>query len=96
MPGLMSVRRKFGPAKPLAGVRVTVEGAIAPGSCTVVMNHQSLIDIPIGFSIVPGPLPLVPTRRKYARGYPGVSPLIRVARLPLVGQTRKENQGIYE
>ena len=71
-------------------MRVTVEGAIGPGPCTVVMNHQSLIDIPIGFSIVPGPLPLVPTRRKYARGYPGVSPLIRVARLPLVGQTRKD------
>jgi 1-acyl-sn-glycerol-3-phosphate acyltransferase len=76
--------------KILAGVTVSVEGAIAPGSCTVVMNHQSLIDIPIGFSIVPGPLPLIPTRRRYARGIPGVSPLVRVARLPLVGQTKKD------
>jgi 1-acyl-sn-glycerol-3-phosphate acyltransferase len=76
--------------KIIAGVRVTVEGTIGPGPVTVVMNHQSLIDIPIGFNIVPGPLPLIPTRRKYARGFPGVSPLVRVARLPLVSQTRKD------
>lgn len=74
----------------LAGVRVSVEGTIGPGSCIVVMNHQSLIDIPIGFSIVPGPLPLIPTRRRYAWGIPGVSPLIRVGRLPLIGQTKKD------
>ncbi len=72
-----------------AGVRVTVDGHIGPESCIVVMNHQSLLDIPIGFSIVPGPLPLIPTRRRYAWGIPGVSPFVRVARLPLIGQTRQ-------
>ena len=85
-----NARNTLGLLRVLAGVRITVEGAIAPGSCTVVMNHQSIIDIAIGFAIVPGPLPLVPTRRRYAWGIPGVSPLIRVARLPLIGQTKQD------
>jgi 1-acyl-sn-glycerol-3-phosphate acyltransferase len=85
-----NARNTLGLLRVLAGVRVSVEGAIAPGSCTVVMNHQSIIDIAIGFAIVPGPLPLVPTRRRYAWGIPGVSPLIRVARLPLIGQTKQD------
>src|SRR5690349_2048551 len=61
-------------ARGLAGVRVSVDGAIAPGSCIVVMNHQSLLDIPIGLALVPGPYPLIPTRDRYMRGIPGVSP----------------------
>lgn len=87
-----NARNTLGLLRVLADVRVTVEGAIAPGSCTVIMNHQSIIDIAIGFAIVPGPLPLVPTRRRYAWGIPGVSPLIRVARLPLIGQTKKDRK----
>ncbi len=74
----------------ITGVRVTVEGAIGPENCIVVMNHQSLVDIPIGFNIVPGPLPLIPTRRRYAWGIPGISAFVRVARLPLIGQAKKD------
>lgn len=73
-----------------AGVRLTVEGSIPPESCTVIMNHQSMVDIPLGFHIVPGPLPLIPTRRRYAWGIPGVSVFVRAARLPLISQTRKD------
>jgi len=75
----------------LGGVRVTVEGAIAPQSCIVIMNHQSIIDIPIGLALMPGPLPLIPARRRYARGIPGVSVYLRAARNPLVSQ-RKEDR----
>jgi 1-acyl-sn-glycerol-3-phosphate acyltransferase len=50
------------------------------------MNHQSLIDIPIGLSIMPGPLPLIPGRRRYARGIPGISAYLRLAGNPLVSQ----------
>lgn len=73
----------------LAGVRVRVTGSIDTGHCIVVMNHQSLMDIPIGFSLVPGPLALIPTRRRYAWGIPGVSPFARAAGLPLIGQTAR-------
>jgi len=75
----------------LGGVRVTVEGAIAPQSCIVIMNHQSIIDIPIGLALMLGPLPLIPARRRYARGIPGVSVYLRAARNPLVSQ-RKEDR----
>lgn len=75
-----------------AGVRVTIEGHIDRHTCIVLMNHQSLIDIPIGLSVVPGPLALIPTRRRYARGIPGVSPFLRAARLPLVSQKREDRK----
>lgn len=72
-----------------AGVRITTEGSIGPESCIVIMNHQSMVDIAIGFSIVPGHLALIPTRRRYAWGIPGVSVFVRLARLPLISQKRK-------
>jgi 1-acyl-sn-glycerol-3-phosphate acyltransferase len=75
----------------LAGVRLTVEGHIHPRSCLVIMNHQSLIDIPIGLALTVGPLPLIPARRRYARGIPGVSVYLRAARNPLISQ-RKEDR----
>lgn len=76
----------------LGGVRVTVTGRIDPQGCVAIMNHQSLIDIPIGLSILPGPLPLIPTRRRYARGIPGVSAYLRAARLPLISQRREDRK----
>jgi len=72
----------------LAGVRVAVEGAIPPESCIVVMNHQSVLDIPLGIYLIPGPYPLIPTRDRYKRGIPGISPLVRLARYPCVSQRR--------
>jgi 1-acyl-sn-glycerol-3-phosphate acyltransferase len=73
-------------ARTLAGVRVSVDGAIPADGCIVVMNHQSLLDIPIGLSLVPGPYALIPTRDRYARGIPGISPLVRLAGFPVVSQ----------
>lgn len=70
----------------LGGVRLTIEGRVAPQSCIVIMNHQSLVDIPIGLALTAGPLPLIPTRRRYASGIPGVSFYLRSARYPLVTQ----------
>jgi 1-acyl-sn-glycerol-3-phosphate acyltransferase len=76
-------------ARVLAGVRVRVDGApVAAESCVVVMNHQSVLDIPIGLALVPGPYPLIPTRDRYKRGIPGVSPLARLAGFPFVAQGR--------
>jgi 1-acyl-sn-glycerol-3-phosphate acyltransferase len=74
-------------ARTVGGVRLVMEGAVAPGSCVVVMNHQSLLDIPIAYSLVTRPYPLIPTRALYARGIPGVSLLLRLGGHPLVRQT---------
>ena len=52
------------------------------------MNHQSLLDVPLGVTLVPGPYPLIPTRDRYKRGVPGISPLVRLAQFPTVSQKR--------
>lgn len=75
-------------ARGIANVRVSVRGAIPPESCIVVMNHQSVLDIPIGLTLVPGPYPLIPTRDRYQWGVPGISPLARLARYPFLSQKR--------
>jgi 1-acyl-sn-glycerol-3-phosphate acyltransferase len=75
-------------ARVVAGVRIECSGSVPPGSCVVLMNHQSLLDIPIAYSMVCRPHPVIPTRRFYGRGIPGVSPLLRLARAPFVTQTR--------
>jgi 1-acyl-sn-glycerol-3-phosphate acyltransferase len=75
-------------ARRLANVQVRIQGTIEPRSCVVVMNHQSVLDIPIAYATARGPYPLIPTRARYRYGMPGVSPLIRMGRLPLVRQGR--------
>jgi 1-acyl-sn-glycerol-3-phosphate acyltransferase len=71
----------------LAGVRLRVEGRLPPGALVLVMNHQSLLDIPIAYSVANRPYAVIPTRKSYARGIPGVSLLLRMGRHPLVEQT---------
>ncbi len=73
----------------IAGVQVLVDGAIGPENRLVIMNHQSLMDIIIGIRASPGNLTLIPTRRRYAWGIPGISMFVRLARYPLISQTRK-------
>jgi 1-acyl-sn-glycerol-3-phosphate acyltransferase len=83
-------------ARRLAGIRLSVRGAIAPTSCIVVMNHQSLLDIPLGISLIRGPYPLIPTRASYRRGIPGISTLTRLGRHPLVTQGRTAGRAELE
>lgn len=75
-------------ARVLAGVRVTIHGTLPDESCIAVMNHQSVLDIPIGLALVHGPYPLIPTRDRYRRGIPGISPLTRIAGYPFLSQKR--------
>ncbi|MGH7650058.1 MAG: lysophospholipid acyltransferase family protein [Gemmatimonadaceae bacterium] len=75
-------------ARVLAGVRLTTSGSLPAASCIVVMNHQSVLDIPLGLSLVRGPYALIPTRDRYRRGIPGISPLSRLARFPFLSQKR--------
>jgi 1-acyl-sn-glycerol-3-phosphate acyltransferase len=77
----------LGLARLLAGVRLRVDGALPPGAFVLVMNHQSLLDIPIAYSVANRPYALIPTRAAYARGIPGVSLLLRMGRHPLIEQT---------
>lgn len=87
-------------ARAVAGVRVSVRGEIPPESCIVLMNHQSVLDIPLGLSLIPGPQTVIPTRDRYRRGIPAISPLARLARFPFVSQgrtlTREELRGLTD
>jgi 1-acyl-sn-glycerol-3-phosphate acyltransferase len=74
-------------ARWLAGVEVEFQGRIPPVSCILVVNHQSLLDVPIAFLLVEGPTPLVPARDRYFKT-PVIGPLMRHAGHPMVAQGR--------
>jgi len=92
----LQARAVLAPARRLAGLRLEVEGALPGESCLVLMNHQSLFDVPLAFLLGPGPYPLIPTRASYARGIPGISYIMHLARCPFVAQggrvTEKERE----
>jgi 1-acyl-sn-glycerol-3-phosphate acyltransferase len=79
-----------GLARTFGGMRLEVQGAIPRESVVAVMNHQSVMDIPVGVLLIPGPYPIIPTRDRYAHnGIPGMPSLIRLLRFPVVSQKRE-------
>ena len=78
-----------GLARGLAGMRLRVQGAIPRESVVVVMNHQSVMDIPVGVLLIPGPYPIIPTRVRYSRGVPGIATLVHLLGFPVVTQKRE-------
>ena len=88
----LQARTTLALARVLGGLRVAVEGSLPPVSAIVLMNHQSVLDIPLGLSLVTGPYPLIPTRAKYGRGIPGVSGLVQLARFPQLMQGERASR----
>ncbi len=79
-----------GLARTFGGMRLKVQGAIPRESVVAIMNHQSVMDIPVGVLLIPGPYPIIPTRDRYARAsVPGMPSLIRLLRFPVVSQKRE-------
>jgi 1-acyl-sn-glycerol-3-phosphate acyltransferase len=78
-----------GLARGLGGMRLRVQGAIPRESVVVVMNHQSVMDIPVGVLLIPGPYAIIPTRVRYSRRVPGISTLVHLLRFPVVTQQRE-------
>ncbi len=76
----------IGLARILGGLRVDIRGSLPDSSLTLVMNHQSMLDIPLGVSLMRGPYPVIPIRAKYTRGFPGISGLSRLAGFPSLKQ----------
>jgi 1-acyl-sn-glycerol-3-phosphate acyltransferase len=75
----------FALARWIAGVDLRIDGRIPPGSAIVVMNHQSLLDIPLAFVVVEKPSPLIPARERYVK-VPVFGHLLRLAGHPVVRQ----------
>lgn len=70
----------------VGNIRIRVRGSVPPGSCIAVMNHQSILDIPLALSLVHDPLTLIPYRGRYHRFIPGISPLLRATGMPQITQ----------
>jgi len=73
-------------ARAIVGVRVVRRGRLPAESCVVVMNHQSLLDVPLAASSVRGTQIVIPTRDRYRRWIPGVSPIGRLSGFPYLSQ----------
>jgi 1-acyl-sn-glycerol-3-phosphate acyltransferase len=87
--GQFQARTHLAIVRAMAGVRITVEGAIGPENRLVIMNHQSVLDIPLGVKLIPGQT-IIPARRRYEYGIPGISVYLRLADFPLISQARKD------
>lgn len=76
----------LGLTRVLGGLRVDLRGSLPDTPLVLVMNHQSLLDIPIAVSRLRGPYPIIPIRERYTRGFPGISGLSRLAGFPSLRQ----------
>jgi len=75
----------FGILRRLGGARLDLPGKIpAEPGVLVLMNHQSLIDIPFVVISMSGVYPRIVTRARYAARIPAISHMIRLYRYPLV------------
>jgi 1-acyl-sn-glycerol-3-phosphate acyltransferase len=72
----------------IGGVRIAVSGVSISESAIVLMNHQSVLDVMIALCEVDGPTALIPVRTRYRWGIPTISPYIRAAGYPFIGQRR--------
>ncbi len=79
----------------LAGARFDFATQVPTREPTlVVMNHQSLLDIPAAVLMCSPFFPLFVTRRLYGRGIPMVSPLLRIICAPLVDPERRPKDAV--
>jgi 1-acyl-sn-glycerol-3-phosphate acyltransferase len=84
----------------LAGARLEGRPRIPsrPG-VLVIMNHQSLLDIPLVVRSIEDGYPRIVTRRRYARGIPLISHMVRLYQYPVVdpqATVRRHLQGLQE
>ena len=83
------------PLEAIGGVSLPPRHRVVPckPGVLIVLNHQSLLDIPLGVrTLSTGYLRLV-TRRRYARSIPLISHLIRLYRNPLVDPSASTGDG---
>lgn len=89
--------RLLGLVQRVGGARIgpipTIPGG--PG-VLILMNHQSLFDIPVAFRCLVGTYPRVVTRRRYAKGIPLISHMLRLYDHPLVDPNDRSREQIRE
>lgn len=82
----------------IGGLRIHYPPPLPAVPLVVVMNHQSLLDIPLAVKLLRGPYPVIPTRARYTRWVPGISGLANLAGFPSLKQgasaTRAEHAAL--
>jgi 1-acyl-sn-glycerol-3-phosphate acyltransferase len=73
-------------ARVTAGVRVSISGSIPDEPVVAIMNHQSVLDIPVAITLFGRFSPLFPTRDRYQWRIPFISPTLRMGRFPFITQ----------
>jgi 1-acyl-sn-glycerol-3-phosphate acyltransferase len=84
----------------VGGARFDIQPRVpCRGGELILLNHQSLMDIPVVFAIVPDGYPRIVTNARYGKGIPGVSILLRVYKHLLVklgDRSQKQLQRLKE
>ena len=76
----------LGMARWLGGLRYDSADPLPATPLIMVMNHQSMLDIPAAVALLRGPYPVIPIRERYTRWIPGISGLARWAEFPALRQ----------
>ena len=76
-----------------ASIAVPPQVPFEPG-VLIIMNHQSLLDIPMVCSSVSGGYPLIVTRKRYRRWIPLISHMIRLYQYPVVDPTANRRDAL--
>ncbi|MEZ5065851.1 MAG: lysophospholipid acyltransferase family protein [bacterium] len=81
----------------LGGVPIDLsERILGTPDTLILMNHQSLLDIPLAVILVEGRFPRIVTRDRYGRGIPLVSPMLRLMDCPLVSPGQRNRRQLQE
>jgi len=86
----------IGLARVPGGMRYHSDGPLPPVPLILVMNHQSLLDIPAAVALLRGPYPVIPTRAYYTKWIPGISGLARLAGFPALKQTGRASRAEHQ
>lgn len=77
------------PLRTIGGLRIEDPPRVVPSEpgTLIVMNHQSILDIPLMVRSVKGGYPRIVTRARYSRRIPLISHLVRLYQYPVVDPT---------
>lgn len=85
-----------GMARVLGGLRYDSDGPLPAEPLILVMNHQSLLDIPAAVRLLRGPYPVIPTRDVYTKWIPGISGIAQLAGFPALKQSGRASRAEHQ
>ncbi len=88
--GIMEIVQRIGGAR----IEISAKVPLEPG-ILVLMNHQSLLDIPVALKIFGGDYPRFVTLRRHSRGIPMVSYMLRLYKHPIVDPEQNVRRQLF-